>query len=882
MTIILYTNPTNEIRGKTRRYLYEIKSNVFVGRISKRVRETLWSELDKCGVQATMIYTSNNEQGFETRSINQEYTTFIDIDGVKLKTFKKKQLELQDLKAKPDIRLIDHMMDAGIFAETIMREGAMQHSVAILAERTNNTFESVVQTFAALTALHDIGKCHPRFQFSIAEHDDMLLETLELFEIKNVIIDNFRHERYSIQLLQELGIKNQYLHIIGYHHLGKEGDWNVQYPCTQQELWHELQQELLSKILNNWTLTDLSGKFYRNMCADIFWGVMVMSDWIVSGEEWKKWKTQHPVLSIREVARSFLQAQMLDNRTMQEYLQGVNFETAFGFHANDLQKAAIQIAKDYEPDFVMVEHVCGGGKSEAGMALCALAGRKMGGLHVCMPTNATVEGMISRMRRIAKRCNLPCTIPEFCGHAMLSNNPEDMVDPFFWSHRARHHASYPFSCSTIDQEFKSIGRFKYSVLALAGLSNKTLLIDEVHAYDAFMQTELEMLLKWSNAMKRTTVLLSATMPTQKKEQLLKAAGGRDFKCTTGYPMITIVKDGKVLEFPVQTSGKRIDYDLQCVDEVYAEMCKVTLNPPKGCTGLICHDVDTAQRVYKFARQHAPAGTIVLSYHSRDTLANKEKMIQTIERLFGKDRSNRPECALLISTPIIEQSLDIDMDYLWTAIAPIDLIIQRIGRWHRHDDAGTVRANSNLGTSLHILVPKNYGTLSLIYDTNILKQTQNVLSYQDHFDTVLDVRHLIDDVYNSTPTPTNEATSQIMARRCIFDAPSERTCRDADAAGIMYPQYHVTEPTTRESTYPTVDIALLTPEEAMNDMSDFEFMKWVRKNRVITVGEHKIKHFTDYNEGVDYLSNVRIFITDNGIVSCGLNTMQLTECGLVIQ
>lgn len=885
MTIIMYQHPTNEIRGKTRRYLYELRPNVFAGRISERVRSALWDELCQSNAQAIMIYDANNEQGFASQTTGLiEDGLFTDMDGVMMHTLHTHSLQWLDIKAKPYVTLQEHMMDVGYLAEAFMLHGSMQHITAVFAERTQNTFSEVVATFAALCAMHDIGKCHPAFQSELSKHDETLAEELQHF---GLVCNNpdFRHERYSVQVMTEHNIENTYTHVVAYHHLCKSGVITEKYHCPDEAIWHALQQEGIEVVLQQWTIHDLRGRFYKNMGANILLGMMMQCDWIASGQEWQNFKQQNRVLTPRACAQKFLQEQKMDNVTLSQILQGVDFETAFSFAPNSLQLEAMRIAKEYQPDVTMIQYPCGGGKSEAGCAVCAIAGKDMGGIHIGMPTNATAEGIVGRMRRIAKNCGIQDNIPEFCGHAMFSDNPEDHVDPFFLAHRSRFHANYPFAVETVDQQLKSICQYRYSAMPLVALSNKALLVDEVHAYDMFMQTELEQRIRWCVAAKQPIVLLSATMSTKQKTALLKAAGARNFKCSQEYPVITIVKDGQMMEFPVSKSGRmsrKVQYNFKRVSDIFTELCKVCDNPPDGVTGLICQDVDSAQRLYEYAKQKCSPDTVVINYHSRDTLANKGDKIKLIEKLFGKDKTHRPKKAILISTPIIEQSLDIDLDYLWTSIAPIDLLIQRLGRWHRHDDVGTVRENTPFGISVHILVPEQYGTLALIYDENILKETERVLEHKNEFDTVDDVCTMIDAVYDNVDTATQDLRARTSAKRHIINEPSAPTCRDVDAEGNMYHQYDDPEPMTRDTSYPTVEIAILTQEEA--DGEGIEHAKWVRKYRTVSIGEYRLhKYFEPDKYGGEYLENIEIFITDDGIVrnSSG-HTMQFTDAGLVIE
>lgn len=85
MIIVSLTNPPRSLRGDLSKWLMEINTNVFVGDVNARVRETLWDRITdsiKTG-QATMVYSTNNEQGFDFKIWGSNWIP-VDFDGLLL------------------------------------------------------------------------------------------------------------------------------------------------------------------------------------------------------------------------------------------------------------------------------------------------------------------------------------------------------------------------------------------------------------------------------------------------------------------------------------------------------------------------------------------------------------------------------------------------------------------------------------------------------------------------------------------------------------------------------------------------------------------------------------------------------------------------------
>lgn len=85
MIVLVLSVCPPSLRGDVTRWLFEISTNVFVGRVSARVRDQLWDRVVRSceNGQATMVYTANNEQRFDYR-IHNSNREILDLDGIKV------------------------------------------------------------------------------------------------------------------------------------------------------------------------------------------------------------------------------------------------------------------------------------------------------------------------------------------------------------------------------------------------------------------------------------------------------------------------------------------------------------------------------------------------------------------------------------------------------------------------------------------------------------------------------------------------------------------------------------------------------------------------------------------------------------------------------
>ena len=246
----------------------------------------------------------------------------------------------------------------------------------------------------------------------------------------------------------------------------------------------------------------------------------------------------------------------------------------------------------------------------------------------------------------------------------------------------------PYGVGTVDQLFLGVLYAKHFFLRLFALCGKTVIFDEVHAYDAYMNTVFGHLLRWLRALDVNVVVLSATLPTQARQGMLEAWGSTSEQDTTGpapYPVVWHAANGLTTAHPFAPAPGRdqcltfrwCGADIDTIVQTARQLLK------QGATVMVvCNTVQRAQEVFRVLDTDdvLPEADRML-LHSRMPQAWRQKREKTARARFGKDRPDRP--GLLVGTQVIEQSFDLDVDAQITDLAPIDLLLQRAGRLHRH-------------------------------------------------------------------------------------------------------------------------------------------------------------------------------------------------------
>ena len=410
----------------------------------------------------------------------------------------------------------------------------------------------------------------------------------------------------------------------------------------------------------------------------------------------------------------------------------------------------------------------GEGKTEAGVYAAVQMAQQWGkeGFYIGLPTAATSNQMVGRMRSFLK-AQQPSTNVRLL-HSMAWLVDEQASLPRFQTEEERFAASWllpmrrgllsNYAVGTVDQAMMSVLLVKYGVLRLLGLAGKVLVIDELHAYDVYMSEILQRLLEWCKALKIPVVLLSATLTPEKKRQMLSPYTSQTLEQV--YPAVTaITESGKVLIKKVGKTEKRYTLGMTLCPILHqtARIAELAIRHTEqgGCICVLLNTVQQAQDVYRAVRALHYDGKVML-FHARFPVERRDEIERECIHLFGKDKSHRPERAILISTQVVEQSLDVDFDGMMTAIAPIDLLLQRAGRVFRHDE--TKRPEGYDRSELQVLIPEMMGDYQqdeYVYPKCLLNQSIHLLREKRQIRVPEDIPRLVAEGYDAQSAPQED-------------------------------------------------------------------------------------------------------------------------------
>jgi CRISPR-associated endonuclease/helicase Cas3 len=288
---------------------------------------------------------------------------------------------------------------------------------------------------------------------------------------------------------------------------------------------------------------------------------------------------------------------------------------------------------------------------------------------------------------------------------------------------------------------------------LFGLAHKTVIFDEVHAYDTYMSELLDYLLRWLAAVGCSVIVLSATLPSGRRQKLLEAYAGRalDDVPQAHYPRMTWVSGGQPGATGLPMGHERTIRISHLPDDPagLANRLREAL-AEGGCAAIVCNAVGRAQAMYRALQEAAWARDEIDLFHARFPFGEREAREQRTLRRFGRD-GERPQRCVLVATQVIEQSLDLDFDLLVTDLAPVDLVLQRAGRLHRHDRPQ--RPTHLRDPQLWVVeppdahgAPPHFGDSEYIYERYLLLRTHLLLRDRDTLTLPAEIEGLVEDVY----------------------------------------------------------------------------------------------------------------------------------------
>lgn len=365
------------------------------------------------------------------------------------------------------------------------------------------------------------------------------------------------------------------------------------------------------------------------------------------------------------------------------------------------------------PQLFILEDVTGSGKTEAALML---AGRLMtvgggNGIFVALPTMATSNAMYDRSAKVYRHLFSKESEPSLVlAHGARHLSEIFMASVSASSSEAADDETASAQCSswladnrkkalladvgvgTLDQALLAVLPARFQSLRLFGLARHILIVDEVHAYDPYMNKLLQNLLAFHAALGGSAILLSATLPTHIRRDFIAAfADGcgdqrnllmqnRAYPLATAYCEADGVRETAVEAMP----QRKCRVEVQLVADVNEVVKRIEETANQGkCVCWIRNTVHDALTAFDSLRNSVSADNLLL-FHARFAMGDRLDIEKAVTDTFGrKSTAEDRRGKVLIATQVVEQSLDLDFDLLITDLAPMDLLIQRAGRLHRH-------------------------------------------------------------------------------------------------------------------------------------------------------------------------------------------------------
>jgi CRISPR-associated endonuclease/helicase Cas3 len=448
-----------------------------------------------------------------------------------------------------------------------------------------------------------------------------------------------------------------------------------------------------------------------------FAGLVMLADWIGSDTQFFPFR-QSPEEDRLALAKQAAQRALAAiGLTVPEPRQPKAFSDVFPFAPTPLQEAlASQLEVGESTRLLLVESDTGSGKTEAALAwwMRLYAEGQVDGLYFALPTRVAARELYTRVLQAVERAFEPDRRPRPVllaapGYVRIDGEPL-LPDPSgalwdddaraqwrerFWSaERPKRFLAAPVAVGTIDQALLSVLQVKHSLMRSVCLDRHLLVVDEVHASDPYMRELLKELLRGHLARGGWALLLSATLG----ETAAAAFFGREpvplvAAIARPYPLIS----ARDKTWPMPRAHERtVVVELAPIlDEDETLIPRLIAALEAGARVLVvCNTVRRANALFRTVEaaitkecpQLLPAlfavNGVACPHHGRFAREDRELMDAAVTAQLGKAS---PEGAkLLIGTQTLEQSLDIDADWLITDLAPMDVLLQRFGRLHRHD------------------------------------------------------------------------------------------------------------------------------------------------------------------------------------------------------
>lgn len=615
--------------------------------------------------------------------------------------------------------LVDHCLDVGAAMAVVV--DAWRAPLTAAAGRVLTPQD--VERLCALAALHDIGKANRGFQARIdpkvrdkvghtgpvaALLNHSVLSRGEAARTLNAMVHDWGAREYLAAVMAHHGRPLSEFHVDAAVHTGRWTRHNEHWWVKADDPAHHV-VPVIDAVRARWPLAWQAGAPLPDAprLVALFAGLVTLADWL--GSDTRRLPVGAPHGSAREPLR-------VEQVRAAAHARGFlpldtppgDFAQAFGFTPHAFQ---IDAARDDLGAVALIEAETGSGKTEAALWRWLELRRRgqVDGLFFALPTRSAAVQLHIRVNAMLKRVwreNAPeamLAVPGYLragdangqalpGYAVRWDDDaagRGAPDARWAAERSLNFLAARVAVGTIDQALLGILPVKHALFRAGMLSRSLLVVDEVHASNHYMSELLARLLEHHVGVGGHALLLSATLGASARARLLHtdtpplaAAEAQPYPALSGSavplrPATAAMRAGK--HVAVDVAALMHDADAIAAHAVQAAR--------EGASVLVVRNsvagaVAVAQAVAATAPDLAfRVERVATLHHGRFARDDRERLDTAVERAFGKGRRARGQ--VLVGTQTLEQSLDIDADFLITDLAPIDVLLQRVGRLHRH-------------------------------------------------------------------------------------------------------------------------------------------------------------------------------------------------------
>jgi len=689
--------------------------------------------------------------------------------------------------------------------------------------RTNSLWDPKKDLLAPL--LHDVGKISPLFQEKI--HRAFQPDFPDLVS-KGVKLDE-NHCVTSALTLNRLRLSNL-AWVAASHHGSFCSSADV--PADAEFLggteWENLRETFVQNLAKEFglELADISQKDWKK---ELVLGLTILADWLSSGMELEPGEEPTSEKCAETVKNAgFVPFKICENLKFSELFQS---KYQSGFEPNYVQKTMLE---NVQPGGVYVlEMEMGAGKTEAALALAYELLARFGhtGIYFALPTQLTSNKIYERfvpfLENILDPKNKDREALLLHGKAWLEKNlKSDGEDGFqknvrkvdSWFSDRKRGLLAPFAVGTIDQLLMAVIHVRHSALRALGVAGKVVILDEVHSYDAYTGSLICYLVKRLREWNCTVIILSATLSQKLRNELLEVETDSEKPESVPYPLLSVRGESSVFYPEIDRSEvKSKKVRITHIDSIEKAYDLALDHAERGEYVLwIENTVADAQEVFRYFVSHPIDGVEVGLIHSRFQEITRRKNEDEWVRKYGKNatKAKRAGGKILVGTQVLEQSVDIDSDFLVTRLCPTDMLLQRVGRLWRHESLNEFRP---ISAQCEVVILNeeedhfhnkeewsDFEKTPPVYAPYVLMRSQEVLKKRDQIVIPRDMRELIESTYSE-----RKEENWYAHLKNILESERAKLERFADLSKSGALQTRAdTEASTRYSEVETVEVLLV--------------------------------------------------------------------------